>query len=526
MKLRAAVITDDLKLAQWQLDALEEANQELEIVCILNCLNTKIKKNFFKHFLYYLISFFALRNQKTKAYLYRPDGIQIIEFKSRYTKNWQSIPDEVLNELLDINIEVIIKFGMNLLTVDNKLDKLNVLSFHHGNPARYRGRPAGFYEILNREKQSGVIVQRISNELDAGKIFAFAESKVLDFSYKKTSLNFYDISKYLLKIAIVNMNNNAEMDILKNGNVYSLPSNLTSLQFLLQTTFNLSKKLLYGIFVEKIWKVAIFDNCLDFKGREIILKKSLTKIPIKDGYNFYADPFFSIDGKHLRLEALGKKSGIGDILQIPIESLDKQKVILSGKHFSYPFSFKYNDYEYLMPEVANHSNQFAFKLDETKQYQLIKGLENKRVVDATLYYQSGTWYLFFGLLSNSHSVLNLWISKDFEQTFEPHPCSPISLSPSCARMGGSLAVIDKKLLRFGQNNEGEYGSSLAVNHITELSPSSYKEYSCGSIELDSSFGPHTLNINSNKITIDYYDNEFSIFAGIRRIKNRFFNNNA
>ena len=83
-------------------------------------------------------------------------------------------------------------------------------------------------------------------------------------------------------------------------------------------------------------------------------------------------------------------------------------------------------------------------------------------------------------------------------------------------------MINKRLIRFGQNNEGEYGRSLSVNHITELSPKNYSEYSCGSIKMDSSFGPHSLNIYLNKIVIDYYDNEFSIFAGIRRIKNYYF----
>ena len=62
---------------------------------------------------------------------------------------------------------------MGLLKIDEKLSKCNVISFHHGNPSKYRGRPSGFFEILNDEKRSGVIVQKINNELDAGDIYAF-----------------------------------------------------------------------------------------------------------------------------------------------------------------------------------------------------------------------------------------------------------------------------------------------------------------------------------------------------------------
>ena len=80
---------------------------------------------------------------------------------------------------------------MNLLKIDEKFSNLTFLSFHHGDPSKYRGRPAGFYEILNGELTSGIIVQKLSNQIDAGKIFAFAESKVINYSYKETAKNFY-----------------------------------------------------------------------------------------------------------------------------------------------------------------------------------------------------------------------------------------------------------------------------------------------------------------------------------------------
>ena len=121
MKLRAAVITDNLKLAQWQLDALEVADEELDVVCILNCLNTKIHRNVIKNFIYYLISFFSLRNKKTKSIDYKVENAEVISFESGYIKNWQTIPNKVINQLLKNNVEVVIKFGMNLVKIDELL---------------------------------------------------------------------------------------------------------------------------------------------------------------------------------------------------------------------------------------------------------------------------------------------------------------------------------------------------------------------------------------------------------------------
>ena len=57
---------------------------------------------------------------------------------------------------------------------------------------------------------------------------------------------------------------------------------------------NAIKELIYGLFFEKKWKVAITPNNLSFNGNESILSNDLNELPISTEYNFYADPFFLI----------------------------------------------------------------------------------------------------------------------------------------------------------------------------------------------------------------------------------------
>ncbi len=45
-----------------------------------------------------------------------------------------------------------------------------IVSFHHGDMRRYRGMPVAFWELYNGEREMGVTVQILSEELDAGKI--------------------------------------------------------------------------------------------------------------------------------------------------------------------------------------------------------------------------------------------------------------------------------------------------------------------------------------------------------------------
>ena len=86
-------------------------------------------------------------------------------------------------------------------------------------------------------------------------------------------------------------------------------------------------------------------------------------------------------------------------------------------------------------------------------------------------------------------------------------------------LAGSILRLEDRLLRFGQNNEGEYGESLSIQEINKLTPEEYSEKHIGCLKMDKYKGPHTfnLNMNTNQIIFDYYTNEFSFFAGIRRV---------
>ena len=521
MKKKAALLLDNWELSKWQSDALEAASDSIKIVTVLNCKNTSTKKYYFKNFLYYVLNVFSLRNYFTKKAQVNFSDIKVVDFYSLYSGAWQSFPKEIYEELESNNVDVVIKFGMSLLRLDEDRPIPPILSYHHGDPSKYRGRPAGFYEILNGEKLTGIIVQALNNKLDAGEIYAFAQSKVANFSYKKTSTNFYSNSAPLLNIAIINLFNNLPIEQRVNGKNYRLPSNFIVLLFLTVLIKNGIKKIVYGLFFEKRWKVAVTKNSLEMKKDEVLSSQEFNEIPINKRYNFYADPFFSEDGSKIRLEALDNKSGLGDILEIDNTDFTKQIPIMSGKHFSYPFSFKYEDKEYLLPEVASHSAQYFSEADDmSSQKYYLKGLEDKRIVDATLFLKDGKSYLFFGESQSALTILNLWVSNSPFSVFKPHPRSPVTISPSDARMGGRLLIHGKKLLRFGQNNSGEYGESLSIKEITNLSDEGYKEIDIGKISIDDFIGPHSIGFNNDKseVLIDYYTNEFSFFAGIKRIK--------
>ena len=430
MKIKTAILVDNRVLTRWQKNALNEAKEKIDILLILNCTNTKSKRNIFKNFFYYILNCCSLRNSLTKKEPLSDIEAERINFTSEYKGAWQTIPKAIVAKLKTKEISLVIKFGMGLVRIDESLLNIPVLSYHHGNPSKYRGRPAGFYEILNGEDEVGIIVQRINNELDAGEILAFAESKIFNFSYKKTSLTYYRNSRHLLSKAIDNLLQKVPIKIPVNGKNYKLPNNFTVLKFVVLLAYNLLNKLIYGIFFEKKWNVALTNQFLKLDGDEIILAHQLKKLPVLRNYNFYADPFFSCDGTKIRLEALRNKSGLGDLVEICAKDFNKQSVLASGQHYSYPFSFLFEENEYVLPEVASHSPQFFSPItgnDNTNHY--IKGLEDKRLVDATLIEHNHKWFLFFGENQTALDILNLWLSDSPFGEFKPHPKTPIVMSP-------------------------------------------------------------------------------------------------
>jgi len=512
-----ALIIDGNTVTKWQSDALENASDLIDIRLVLSCVNTRTKKNLAKHFLYYALNFFTLKNHLTRKVNLECNDVKFIQFESIYEGTWQKIPDLILSELVDLGIDVVIKFGMSLLRVDGNLSHLKILSFHHGDPAYFRGRPAGFYELIQKKSSVGIIVQELSNKLDAGRVWAISHSKVQHHSYRKTAINFYAKSQYLLRKAIINLSRNTPIDILSEGRNYRLPSNLLVLKFIAFIFLRKMKRLLYGAFYEKKWNIATSRDVNIFHG-ELLSLKTAKLATIVSGYNFYADPFFSSNGKIIRLEALNSKNGLGEILEIDAENLIKKNILLQGNHYSYPFSFLFGAEEYLIPEVASHSSPYALRAPFGGNVKiLLKGMERYRVVDSTIFEYEGVIYLFCGMSSSAADCLYLFHSKSFGNEFISHPLNPIIVDPSRARMGGRIVHRNGRLYRFGQDNSYGYGDGLSVCEINKLSTTDYEEKIVGLLRFKDANGPHTIDFFKDEAVFDFYIERLSVMAWYRRI---------
>ena len=515
-----AIIIQDDKITKWQKDCLEYLNKKKKynLKLILNCKDKPKKKLRLKNIVYYIINFFCLQNKFThKVKFNSKEKINFYSVRSK-KKNWRSLPRSLIKKIKKKEIDFIIKFGLNLLYIEKYYEDLKIISFHHGNPKTYRGRPAGFYEILNNENYVGVTLQMLNNKLDSGKILTIHKSKIFNNSYKKTVEYFYDISKFVLEKGLDNLIKDNFIKINKYGVNYSIPSNFLCFKFLSKLFLNKIKRLTYGIFYEKKWNVAKNDNFskLIFDDDLIKIKKS-AKIP--SNFHFFADPHVSHFTNYVRIEGVKNYQAKGKIILLN-ENLEFKKILIeSNKHYSYPFSFIENNNEYILPEVASHSKPYLINSKNLNEKIFLKFEKEVKLLDATLFKKDGIFYIFG--TDKNEDLLHLFYSHGLNNNFYEHKSSPIKFGPYGSRMGGGIYRYKGKFYRFGQNNLKRYGSSLILFEIISFNMDEYLEKFIKEFKISDFFGPHTFSINNkDQVYYDFYYEKFSLFSGVRRMLER------
>lgn len=523
-KRRVAVLYDGKALHPWQVEAIQIIPPDYEIYYLVCDDHGGQKRNFRAHFAYYLLNIFSVKRAAggLVSWPAPEDSLQVFKCSPTYQGMWASLPDEAIAWLRKSKVDAVLKFGLSLLRISEALPP--ILSYHHGNPAKYRGRPAGYYEVRAGEPFCGQIVQQLSNELDAGRVLAASETKVHRHSWKKTLAEAYSLSPFLLPQALKALDEGREIAIDKNGKNFRLPSNADVIKFVLVMMRHAVARLFYGAFFEKRWSVS---RILDYPFERLVegylpakddLEKGLIPTPRK--FTFLADPFF-YSSEELLVEALDRKNGKGTILSISAD--ETETILLADRkvHFSYPGCIEHDGVNYIVPETASSgcTTIFEYTPDGLKPVRRLD-VDANGLLDPTIFKQKDGIYLFANRNEEGPSILRLWFATDLFGKFIEHPLSPIRTSARGARMGGAIISDGKKVFRFGQDFQTSYGDGLIAYEILTLSQTSYSERQVSEIRFEHCKGPHTIASCGNAYAFDYYKESFSILAGFRRLMSK------
>jgi hypothetical protein len=527
MTLKVAVIADGTAVQRFGLEALDTL-AGCDSVTVFSCTNTRFARKPFRHGAYYLHNLLMVRNRWTKAVPLAAGAKRIervVAFESDWEGAWQSLPDAIVDQLREGGFDIVLKLGMGLLRVPPP-ERLPVpiLSYHHGDPDRYRGRPAGFWEMAAGEPVMGQIVQVLGNRLDAGQVVAFAETRVLPYSYRGTLAESYRHSSLLINEAVRNAVAGICLPKPCTGKNYRLPSNAAVAGFALRTAWQAVKRVAYGATQEKKWQVSLVRCGGDALaalagGGAFPSAEGWRTIPTGRRYAYYADPFFSAAPPGILVEALERKSGIGEL--VLVEGERHRRISQGRNHYSYPSTIGVDGRQLILPEIAQWSPPRLYELagERLSEVAPLRVAGDPRIADPTLLEQEGRFYLF-GSPALGTNILNLWSAASLDDLFELHPQSPLRISPQGGRMAGALLRLDGRLIRFGQSFERFYGDGIIAFEIEALTPETYRERRIGDIRFTDRIGPHTLNAKDGELVFDWYRHAFDPLVGLRRFLSR------
>ena len=424
-------------------------------------------------------------------------------------------------------LDVIFRFGFNIIRGDIlAAAKYGVWSFHHGDNDWYRGGPPHFWEMVERHPVSGVLLQVLSDELDAGLVLC--KSNVATFPGMSVTLNrvspfwvgslfairkLYELHQYGWEYLRARSVPNRPAP--GRDKIYRAPDNAQMVQFLAP---RIAKKLVQKVVNPEPfmhWKMAIRTDRSRFL--------SAGKRPDMDGFcwvaepagHFYADPFlfeqngstwvFFEDFLYDQMRAVIRCAEV-----LPDGRMGEvQHVLDRPYHLSYPLVFNHDGEIFMLPETGDNKTVELYRCVRfPDQWQLEKKLfSGAQAWDATLLIDEGRFWFFVTLIDPPAAGPQLYLfhADSLTGDWKLHPVNPICSDERRARGAGALFRSDGKLIRPSQDCTVTYGYSFSWNEVTKLTPDDYEEQPLFTVLPDWSpglAGTHTYNRTATVEVVD------------------------
>ena len=237
---------------------------------------------------------------------------------------------------------------------------------------------------------------------------------------------------------------------------------------------------------------------------------SLAGIAAPDGH-FYADPFVveTDEGTFVFVEDFDLALGRATIAVVDLADGSATTVLTADGHLSYPFVFQSDGTWYMIPESASAHEIVLLRCEVfpsrwSRDTLLLDGIA---AYDTTLLRHDDLWWLFFASGSPggpSDDELHVWFSDSFRGPFEPHPRNPVVSDVRGARPAGRAVVDAGRILRPAQDSSRQYGGSIVIQEVTQLSRTEYRERPFGRIGPGpmAADGIHTINRAGAVVAID------------------------
>lgn len=432
------------------------------------------------------------------ARLQHVESVSVTPFRKRFVHRF---PSDAVEHIKAKRLDVLIRFGFNILRGEILTSaRCGVWSYHHGDGDYYRGGPAHFWEVYEGNPISGVMLQVLTEELDAGMVLC----KGLFATYPGISQArnyvqpYWGASTFVIqKLRELHQHGWDHIErtslparpYLGKKSIYRAPTNLEMLKWLGPLLVRKSLRRLVRRPKVKHWRLAIRTGAR--------LNPDSESAPDLSGFRwiespkdrFYADPFLIEESGNawVFFEDFDYSTQLGKLscAQVEAGGIGKPVPVLERPyHLSYPCVFRAAGAMYMIPEtVANGSVELYRCVRFPDRWELEKKLFQGHAVDTTVWMEDGLYWFFVTLQEPRGLGIQLWLFYSGELTGEwvAHPSNPVSTDIRSSRGAGAIFRDHGKLFRPSQDCSKHYGYSITLNEIVVLDRYQYQERPCTTI---------------------------------------------
>jgi hypothetical protein len=405
-------------------------------------------------------------------------------------------PPEALAEIRKRKLDVLLRFGFNILRGDIlTVARYGVWSLHHGDNDYYRGGPAYFWELYEGAPTSGVTLQVLTEELDAGVVLSksvFATTPGLSMAHNRHGP--YLGSVYLVMQKLHELHQygwehvRARMlppaPYLGKRRLYRRPTNVEMTRWFASTAVKkAARRPLRGNRVPH-WKMAVRV------GRTPLYRQGTP--PDMSGFSwidcprghYYADPFLIASGgttwAFFEDFLYAESRGVISCAEVLSDGRlgPARRCLERDYHFSYPMVFQHDGEVFMIPESALNGTVELYRATAFPyEWKLEKVLRRLEAVDTTVWYENGRSWFFAAIVEPAGHCVTLLLFHAASLTGEwvYHPANPIFNDVRTARGAGAIFSVDGRRFRPSQNCAPMYGHSFTLNEILTLTPEEYRE---------------------------------------------------
>ena len=428
--------------------------------------------------------------------------------------------DEDIEKVRALDLDLLIRCGAGIMRGDIlQASRFGIISFHHGDNRVNRGGPAGFWECYHKWPQTGFIIQRLTEELDAGDVLVRG-SFATRYFYSLNQAHIYKKSNTHLKNLLARIAATRKLPPAENApNLYSntlfrAPNPLQSVVYGLKLLTRVTAKMMARmLMLRKRWGISLLSGRWD---RSVWWRSTEVRLPKG---RFWADPFlYSHEGRTFCfVEDFVYRTKRAHITALEIkgteEVVEHGVAIKEPFHLSFPFLFRFQGALYMCPE-ARESGQIRiyrctqFPLKWELQTVLMEGVP---AADTMLFEKGGKWWMLTnldesGAVDHCSELYLFSADSPLDKNWTPHPQNPIRID-ACGGRNAGLIVDGEKLFRLAQRQGfDQYGQGLLVYEIKTISESLFVEELVS--EVNPTFrrglrGAHHLSTDGKTTVIDH-----------------------